>query len=91
MKTYPEHEKLKALGGANQIVGNFLESLSELGLELCEWVPNSSINGGEYFATTKSRDQILAEHFGIDREKLEAEKEEMLEDHRRFLEEKERS
>jgi hypothetical protein len=72
---YPEHEKLKALGGANQTVGDFIEWLGENRIELAQWN-----DAGTYcLPIHKSRDDLLAEFFEIDRNKLEAEKRAMLE------------
>jgi hypothetical protein len=72
--TYPEHEKLKALGDSNQIVGDFIEWLSEQGYEICRW--NDS--GTHCLPVHLHRDQMLADFFEIDRDKLEAEKRQML-------------
>jgi hypothetical protein len=71
---YPEHEKLKGLGGANQIVGDFIEWLAERRIELAEWNPS----GTYCMPIHRSRDDLLAEFFEIDRDKLEAEKRAML-------------
>lgn len=74
LTTYPEHEKLSALGGANQIVGDFIEWLFEQGWEIAEW--NSS--GHRLSPIRKSRDTLIAEHFEINRDTLEDEKRAML-------------
>lgn len=71
---YPEHEKLKALGGANQIVGDFIGWLDENGYEIgCR---DSKYDHLEWCG--KSRDELIAAHFEIDRNKLEDEKRAML-------------
>lgn len=70
---YPEHEKLKALGGANQTVGDFIEWLGENGYEIAQ----RDKYGGLYWCG-KSRDQLISAFFEIDRDKLEAEKRAML-------------
>lgn len=36
IKTYPEHEKLKALKGKNDTVGDFIEWLNANGYSICE-------------------------------------------------------
>lgn len=71
---YPEHEKLKALGGANQTVGDFIEWLGEQGWEIAR--PHERMD--MLIPIMKSRDDLLAEFFEIDRNKLEAEKRAML-------------
>lgn len=73
MSDYPEHDKLRDLGGANQIVGDFIEWLGDNGMWIAEYY-----NETELGPTRLSRDDMLAEHFGIDRKKLEAEKQAML-------------
>jgi hypothetical protein len=70
---YPEHEKLQALNGANQTVGNFIEWLSEKQLVLAHYGDHD-----ELFPTLQGRNDLIAEFFGIDQRKLEAEKQAML-------------
>lgn len=70
---YPEHDKLKALGGANQTVGDFIEWLGERDMMIAEYA-----NGSELMPVRRSRDDLLAEFFNIDRSVLEAEKRAML-------------
>ena len=73
---YPEHEKLKALGGKNQVVGDFVEWLGEKGFTICEsgCGPGSEI----YEPAFKRTEEWIAEFFEIDAEKLENEKRQML-------------
>lgn len=73
MTKYPEHEKLKDLNGANQVVGDFIEWLHGEGLVIAEWA-----NGSELMPARRHRDELIADHFAIDRAKLEAEKRAML-------------
>lgn len=74
MSNYPEHDKLKALAGANQTVGDFIGWLEEQGLELARWN-----EAGTYcLPANKPREELLAEFFGINRSALEAEKLAML-------------
>lgn len=75
---YPEHEKLKALGGANQIVGDFIGWLGEQDIELCERAGGRGSRRDEFVPCGRSRDDLLAAFFDIDRDKLEAEKQAML-------------
>jgi hypothetical protein len=82
---YPEHEKLKALNGANQIVGDFIGWLSAQGIVLASYGKGSYDD--ELFPTHKSRDDLLAEHFGIDRNVLEQEKRAMLGEMRKMNDE----
>jgi phage antirepressor YoqD-like protein len=73
MAEYPEHEKIKALGGANQIVGDFIEWLSANGYVIARY------EGDMLYPSYHNRDKLIAKHFDIDTNKLEAEKVAMLE------------
>lgn len=73
MATYPEHEKIKALGGANQIVGDFIEWLGEAGYEICK-----RDHLDRLYAANERRDALIAKHFEIDEDRLESEKRAML-------------
>lgn len=76
MSLLPEHQKLKDLNGANQIVGDFIEWLSENGYVIAQY------EGNRLWPVTKSRDTLVAEHFGIDQKRLDAEKEQVLDEFR---------
>lgn len=80
MSKYPEHDRLKALDGANQTVGNFIEWLHEQGMEIGRFEKMRGFSDPQFVPITKSRDALLAEHFDIDRDKLEAEKRAMLDE-----------
>lgn len=73
MSPYPEHDKLSALNGANNIVGDFIEWLSEEGFILAK-----SEDKYDLFPASETRDQLIAKYFGIDPKRLEAEKVAML-------------
>lgn len=76
MADYPEHEKIKALGGANQIVGDFIEWLSANDYVIARY------EGDMLYPAYHGRDKLIAKCFGIDTDKLEAEKVAMLESFR---------
>ena len=69
---YPEHEKLKKISDQSQVIGEFLEHLEKKGVVLC-------VQSFRYVPIGKSKQIILAEYFGIDLDKLEVEKQEMIE------------
>ncbi len=73
MSDYPEHEKLKALNGANNIVGDFISWLSEQGIQLARWDKFDELH-----PINDSIESLLANFFGIDRNILEQEKQAML-------------
>lgn len=73
-RSYPEHEKMKECSSPRQAVGDFIEWLSERGYWICEK------RHGEWFPTYRSRDQLLAAHFELDIDKIDAEKRAMLDE-----------
>ncbi len=80
---YPEHAKLKALGGANQTIGDFIEWLGEQGFTIAHHALLESGEPSVHLSWCgKSRDRLIAEFFEIDQAKLDAEKDQILEDFR---------
>lgn len=78
--TYPEHEKLRKISDKSQVVGEFLEWLEDTkGWRLARW--GRYINWME--PVHYDVQDILAEFFGIDRDRLDAEKDAMLEELRK--------
>lgn len=77
MKT-PEHEKLSQVKDLSQEIGSFLDWIQSQGMCLAKF------NEGEehYWPVNKRIEQILAEYFEIDLNKLEKEKIEMIEEMR---------
>lgn len=72
---YPEHTKLLALNGANQIAGDFVDWLrDEKGFEFTTFDEESGDPRVDYTPTRA----LLAEFFEIDEQKIEAEKQQML-------------
>ena len=88
MNTYPEHEKIKALGSDNQTAGEFLDWLrSDKGYTLCKWREEvrMELSGGHFDVTPagyrscyKSTEKLLYDFFGIDYGKIQIEKDVML-------------
>lgn len=75
-KSHPEHEKLAAIKDKSQAIGGFLEWLEEQGITLCTLPENS-----DYFVPCHMPiQQRLAKYFDIDLNKLEQEKQAMLEE-----------
>lgn len=85
MAEYPEHEKLSKVADRSQACGEFLEWLQyHKTYHICEWRdsrvdPNSGerLFEGMYLVNTSIAD-MLGEFFGIDQDKIEAEKRQML-------------
>lgn len=88
MANYPEHEKLKLVSEKSQACGEFLEWLnSTCGLVLCR--ETSEVERDEmeeygegvresYAPARITTNNLLAEFYGINQQKLEKEKEAML-------------
>jgi hypothetical protein len=71
----PELDKLKALQGETQPIGNFLDwLLHEKGYSICELDSH-----GESVIVSSSIETFLADYFKIDRKKVEEEKQAILE------------
>lgn len=72
---YPEHEKLSAISELSQAIGEFLEWCQGKGWVLAE-IPDEY--DFTWFPISYSTNTLLARHFGIDLDRLEAEKKQML-------------
>lgn len=80
MSEYPEHDKLEAIKAESQALGEFLDiALPRMGLRLAEYVKFDEYDLPQLVPARKTITEILAEHFGIDRDVLEDEKRSMLE------------
>jgi hypothetical protein len=86
---YPEHEKLRAIADQSQLIGEFVEEwCASRGMQLCKLVDSGMRTGFhgdedrnvimEYQPLTGVQ-QVLAEFFGIDLARIDAEKRAMLE------------
>lgn len=89
--TYPEHEKLHVIADKSQACGEFFDWLQEQGLQLCEIHSHSEcsrdkdgygwdcgLERGSYVPIHRPIVKLLAEFFDIDQDRLEAEKQAML-------------
>jgi hypothetical protein len=80
MNDYPEHDKLSAIKGKSQEIGEFLDWLrDEKDYQICSWVEGGCGNG-EYNPIFRSTENLLTEYFNIDLKKLEKEKQKMLDE-----------
>jgi len=78
MTKYPEHEKIAALNGENEVVGDFIEWLRSQGYSVCKFVDGRRIPN----IVNKSTEEWIAEYFELDREKFSEEKEAMFKEMR---------
>lgn len=89
MNEYPEHEKLNKVKDQSQAIGEFLEWLNvEKKYQVCQYVDaiGESDEDGDvvqfpvkgYLPIMERAEQLLAEFFAIDLDKLEEEKVKML-------------
>ena len=73
MSDYPEHDKLTAVADQTQAIGEFIEWLEGKGIFLARYV-----EGSNFPRHVHGFRILLAEWAGIDENKLEAEKRQML-------------
>jgi len=89
MTTYPEHEKMQAVQEKSQACGEFVEWFQQRGIHLAEYTTFThtykALNGQtreikrvELALSRRLLQDLLAEFFGIDLQRLEAEKRAML-------------
>lgn len=78
MTAYPEHEKLKALKGANETVADFLDWLGESGLIICTDDSGHWEGDPTYSPFLQAKSTIIAQFLKIDERRLDAEKRQML-------------
>lgn len=71
---YPEHERLKEVRPRSQSIGEFVEWLSD---EKCATIA-VRIEGGDMVPIRTTLQNLLAEFFEIDQDKLELEKQDMI-------------
>lgn len=77
MTDYPEHDKLVALDGSNQTIGDFIEWLNDNRYVICEW-QNSGDEERGYYPVHRSPASWISQYFQIDPVKIEQEKRAML-------------
>lgn len=86
---YPEHERMAAVKGRSQVIGEFLDWLSGRGTVLAEWSHETCIgaDGKErvgtedlLFPVHRSIQQWLADYFEIDPVLIEKEKRAMIDE-----------
>ena len=82
MTEHPEHEKLTSVAEMSQLLGEFLEWLELRGMSIWEYgeiKPDSFITPLEGLRRVRrTREELLADYYGIDLVKLAAEKDAML-------------
>lgn len=76
---YPEHARQSAILSAAQLQGELLEWLSDMGYVIARWDDTATIEP-RLTPARKSIVEWLAEFHGIDLDKIEAEKRQMLDE-----------
>lgn len=80
MSKYPEHEKLKKVKDEKNLIGDFLDWLrSDTDRVIAEYVDVGEFEDERLMVKSESISDILADYYDIDQEKLEQEKQQMLE------------
>lgn len=72
---YPEHTKQRAVLNDAEIIGSFLDGTQYV---LAEYHQPDGYSEAHLFPVTKPVEQVLADYFGIDLGKIEAERRAML-------------
>lgn len=78
MSKTPELDKILAVREKSQIIGEFLDTAREEGVELCE--AEETARGERWYPMKNSVEQMLARYFDIDLEKCEKERVALLEE-----------
>jgi hypothetical protein len=78
MPIYPEHDKLSKVKDQTQVIGKFIDWCGIRGIQLCE------LDSDDEFWPLHDFMGLLAAWAGIDRGKIEAEKQQMLAELRRM-------
>lgn len=78
MSEYPEHEKMQKVQHHSQAAGEFIEWLEENDHFIVEWVCSEEHLGGGFFREPRPLESLLARWLGIDLDKIEQEKRDML-------------
>ena len=73
----PECEKLVDVSKESQPIGEFIEWLKRK-YDICELVESEDMYGGEYVPVYKTTNQLLADYFQIDLDKVEHERRALL-------------
>lgn len=73
MSDYPEHDKIRALEGDNQVVGDFIEWLCTQGYRICEPIDDEARGTYSFAPLSMSTEKTIAKYFDIDLEKIETE------------------
>jgi hypothetical protein len=71
---YPECERLKAVSGESQAIGNFIEWLGEERMFIVKYEKVEGYRDEQALPVTKSIEQMLADYFDIDLKKVEKER-----------------
>lgn len=77
-KKYPEHAKLKEIKNTSQKIGEFLNWTNNRGMFLAEYATEDLGKPPVIIRSHKGINMLLGEFFGIDLDKLEDEKLEIL-------------
>lgn len=88
--SYPEAEKLNAIGNKYSTLREFIDWLEENGLHLCEYIDHQNDWGHvdrKLWRTDKNLDHIVLKFMEVDPMELERERRAILEEHRQNINE----
>lgn len=76
---YPECDKMLAVKDESHAISAFLDFLQENGYSICELIERNHHNWQPVY---KSNEELMAEHFGINLDRVEKERRQMLKEFR---------
>ncbi len=85
---YPESTRMKEVSEQSQAIGEFIDWMNRNAMQVCEWVENK--HRKEYLPVAMSIEEMLAKYYQINLKRVEEEKQQMLVEHRKFIEEQQR-
>jgi len=74
----PELYKLSAVAEESQKIGEFLDWMESRHYQICGWINGNSDEHGHYSPIRLSDEQLFAQYFNIDLQKVEQEKQALL-------------
>lgn len=77
---YPEHVKMQAVIDDAQIIGEFMDWLESEGYYIARYEEVEGYSNPQLVVSMKRPDEFLSSYFGIDQQKVESEKRQILDE-----------
>lgn len=80
----PELDKMLVVKEQSQTISEFLDYLDEQEWKICEWDEDGSLDGEDMYRDIRiTKEQLMADFFGVNLKKCEEERQQILADLRR--------